>query len=90
MLTRRDAIATTRRVGESAIENGFAGNCMIVGVEAGFARKWKCKVLSHDEETRRLCSLLYATRLTGASCALKVVCSRVFKSTLRYVSMLLC
>jgi hypothetical protein len=40
-------------------------------------------VLSHDEEMRSECSLLYTTRLAGASWVLRTVCSPVLKSILK-------
>lgn len=79
-------MATTRRVGDNESENGFAGSGIVVGPFEGSERKWKWRVLSHDEEMRRECSLLYTTRLAGASWVLRTVCSPVLKSILEPMS----
>ena len=60
-------MATTRRVGDSESENGFAGSEIVVEPLVVSEMKWKWRVQSHDEEMTTECSLLYTTRLAGAS-----------------------
>lgn len=56
----------------------FDGSGMMAGFEEDWEEDWwTWRVASHEAEMTRLCSRLYTTDLTPASCVLRTVCAEV-------------